>query len=152
MFKVLVTYPKKTEEMDILNRMATDKIPQIDPIINRDELLRARERVDMIYVDEKLKTYIVELVMATREPANHGLASMESLIEVGGSPRATISLTRASKAQAFLRARGYVTADDIKAVAYHVLRHRLILTYEAEAENIKTDDVIKEVLNTVEVP
>ncbi len=152
MFKVLVSYPKKTEEMEILNRMATDNVPQIEPIINRDELLRARGRCDMIYIDEKLKTYIVELVMATREPANHGLASMESLIQVGGSPRATISLTRASKAQAFLRSRGYVTADDIKAVAYHVLRHRLILTYEAEAENIKTDDVIKEVLNTVEVP
>jgi len=152
MFKVNVTYPKKSEEMEILNRMATDKVPQIEAMITREELMRARERVDMIYMDEKLKTYIVELVMATREPAGYGLASMENLINVGGSPRATISLTRAGKAQAFLRGRGYVTADDIKAIAYHVLRHRLILSYEAEAESITTDDVIKEVLKTVEVP
>lgn len=152
MFKVMVNYPKKAEEMEILNRMATDKQPQIQPIISKEELLRARERVDMIYMDEKLKTYIVEIVMATREPTEHGLASMANLIQVGGSPRATISLTRASKAQAFLRARGYVTADDIKAIAYHVLRHRLILTYEAEAENVTTEDVIKEVLNHIDVP
>ncbi len=152
MFKVMVTYPKKSEEMEILNRMATDKQPQIQPMISKEELLKARDRVDMIYMDDKLKTYIVDIVMATREPTEHGLASMANLIQVGGSPRATISLTRASKAQAFLRGRGYVTADDIKAIAYHVLRHRIILTYEAEAENITTEDVVKEVLNHIDVP
>ena len=151
MFKVVVTYPKKSEELEILNRMATDVQPSIQPAINKENLLRARQRVDQIYMDDKLKNYIVELVMATREPSEYGLASMENLIQVGGSPRATISLTRAAKAHAFLRGRGYVTADDIKAIAYHVLRHRIILSYEAEAENIKTDDVIKEVLNQVEV-
>lgn len=152
MFKVMVTYPNKTEEMEILNRMATDKQPGIESIISKEDLVKARGRVDMIYLDEKLKSYIVEMVIATREPAEYGLASMENLIQVGASPRATISLTRAAKAQAFLRGRGYVTADDIKSVAYHVLRHRLILTYEAEAENLKTEDVIKEVLNQIEVP
>ena len=152
MFKVVVSYPKKSEELEILNRMATDHQPQIKPTITKEDLMRARERVDMIYIDDKLKNYIVELVMSTREPAEYGLASMENLIQVGVSPRATISLTRASKAHAFLRGRGYVTADDVKAVAYHVLRHRLILTYEAEAESVTTEDVIKEVLNHVEVP
>jgi MoxR-like ATPase len=152
MFKVMVDYPKKADEMEILNRMSTDHQPQITPTISKEELLKARSRVDMIYIDDKLKNYIVELVMATREPTEYGLASMENLIQVGGSPRATISLTRASKAQAFLRGRGYVTADDIKSIAYHVLRHRLILTYEAEAENMTTEDVIKEVLNHVDVP
>jgi MoxR-like ATPase len=151
MFKINVTYPKKAEEMEILNRMATDKTPQIQPMISREELLKARERVDSIFIEDKLKKYIVEMVMATREPAEHGLASMENLIQVGASPRATISLTRAAKAHAFLRSRGYVQADDIKAIAYHVLRHRIILTYEAEAENVNTEDVIKDILNHIEV-
>jgi MoxR-like ATPase len=152
MFKVNVQYPKKSDELEILNRMATDIQPKISPTISQEDLLRARARVDMIYMDDKLKNYIVEIVMATREPAEYGLASMENLIQVGGSPRATISLARASKAHAFLRGRGYVTSDDIKSIAHHVLRHRLILTYEAEAENMSTDDVIKEVLSQVEVP
>jgi MoxR-like ATPase len=152
MFKVMVNYPKKADEMEILNRMATDEQPQITPTISKEELMRARSRVDAIYLDDKLKNYIVEIVMATREPAQYGLASFENLIQVGGSPRATISLTRAAKAQAFIRSRGYVTADDIKSIAYHVLRHRLILTYEAEAENVTSEDVIKEVLSHIEVP
>jgi MoxR-like ATPase len=132
--------------------MATDKQPNIETVISREDLLRARDTADMIYVDEKIKNYIVEIVMATREPKEHGLAQLLPLIQVGASPRATISLTRAGKAHAFLRGRGYVTADDVKSIAYHVLRHRLILTYEAEAENMTTDGVIKEILSTVEVP
>lgn len=114
--------------------------------------MKARECVDMIHMDDKLKNYIVEIVMATREPRNYGLSHIENLLQVGGSPRATISLTRSAKAHAFLRSRGYVTADDVKAIAYPVLRHRLILTYEAEAENVNSDEVIKEILNHVEVP
>jgi len=152
MFKVVVTYPNKAEELEIMNRMGTDHQPQIHPVITKEELLRARERVDQIYVDDKLRHYIVELVMATREPAKHGLASLQSLLKVGGSPRATINLIRAAKAHAFLRARGYVTSEDVKAIAYSVLRHRLILTFEAEAEEIRTDAVIKEVLSQIEVP
>lgn len=152
MFKIMVDYPKQTEELEILNRMSTDKQPQIETVISKEDLLRARDTADMIYVDEKIKNYIVELVMATREPKEHGLAQLLPLIQVGGSPRATISLTRAAKAHAFIRGRGYVTADDVKSIAYHVLRHRLILTYEAEAENMTTDQVIKEILAQVEVP
>lgn len=152
MFKIVVTYPKKLEELEILNKMATDKIPSIQPVISKEDLMRAKERVDGIYLDDKLKNYIVEIVMATREPAEYGLGHLANLISVGGSPRATINLTRSSKAHAFLRGRGYVTADDVKAIAYHVLRHRLILTYEAEAENITSEEIIKEILNQVEVP
>jgi len=152
MFKVVVTYPNKTEEMEILNKMATDKQPTIDRVISREELVRAKERVDMIYIDEKIKTYIVEIVMASRKPSEYGLGHLENLLAVGGSPRATISLTRAAKAHAFLRGRGYVTAEDVKAIAYNVLRHRLILTYEAEAENVFAEELIKEILSQVEVP
>lgn len=152
MFKIIVTYPKKDEEMQILNKMSTDSLPEIQTVITRDELLKAKERSDQVYVDEKIKSYIVEIVMTTRHPEKYGMANLATLVKVGGSPRATISLTRAAKAHAFIRSRGYVTAEDIKAVAYNVLRHRLILTYEAEAENITTDEVIKDILNHIEVP
>jgi len=152
MFKILVNYPQKSEELEILNKMSVDNVPKIKPVITLSELVKARSRVYSIYIDDKIKNYIVEIVMASREPNNYGLSHIENLLDVGGSPRATISLTRAGKAHAFVRGRGYVTAEDIKAIAYHVLRHRLILTYEAEAEDVTTDDVIKEILNHVEVP
>ncbi len=152
MFKLMVTYPTKADELEIMNRMGTDHSPVIHSVITKEDLLRARERVDQIYVDDKLRNYIVELVMATREPAKYGLSNIESLVKVGGSPRATINLIRASKAHAFLRSRGYVTSEDVKAIAYNVLRHRLILTFEAEAEDIKTDAIIKEILGQIEVP
>lgn len=152
MFKIVVTYPSKAEELEILNKMAVDDLAPINTTISKEDLQKARQRVDQIYVDDKLKNYIVELVMATREPANYGVAHIQELLAVGGSPRATISLIRASKAHAFLRGRGFVTAEDIKAIAHPVLRHRLILTYEAEAEEMTTDNVVSEILNTVEVP
>lgn len=152
MFKIVVTYPKKSEELEILNKMATDVVPTIEKVIQREELMRAKQRVDMIYIDDKVKNYIVEIVMSSRQPADYGLSHIENLLSVGGSPRATISLTRAAKAHAFLRGRGYVTAEDVKAVAYNVLRHRLILTYEAEAEEVGSEEIIKEILNHVEVP
>ncbi|MBT4760423.1 MAG: MoxR family ATPase [Bdellovibrionaceae bacterium] len=152
MFKINVTYPSKSEEIEILNKMATSTIPLIEEAINKEELMRASERVDSIYVDEKLKNYIVDLVMASRDPDGYGLSHISHLLSVGGSPRATISLIRASKAHAFIRGRGYVTADDVKAIAYHVLCHRFLMTYEAEAENFTSKDVVKEILNHVEVP
>ncbi len=152
MFKINVGYPTKADELEIMNRMGRNEKPQIQPVITREDLLRASERVDQIYVDSKIKNYIIEIVMASRNPTEHGLGKISSLISVGGSPRASISLIRAAKAHAFLRARGYVTAEDIKAIAYSVLRHRLILTYEAEAENVKSDEVVKEILATIEVP
>lgn len=152
MFKINVGYPGKGDELEILNRMGRNEKPKIQPVISREDLLRASQRADEIYVDQKIKNYIVEIVMASRQPSEYGLSRIANLIQVGGSPRATICLYRGAKAHAFLRGRGYVTAEDIKAIAYHVMRHRLILTYEAEAENIKSDDIIKEILTQVEVP
>lgn len=151
MFKVNVVYPSKNEELEIINRMSKNEKPALQTVITKEDLLRASQRVDQIFVDNKIKNYVVELVMASREPAEHGLSSLRDLIQVGGSPRASLSLIRAGKAHAFLHGRGYVTADDIKAVAYHVLRHRLILTYEAEAESMTTDHVIAEILKNVEL-
>ena len=152
MFKILVEYPSKKEELEILNRMGTDEQPQVREVIGQQDLQRARAVSDSIYVDEKIRAYIVEIVMSTRDPKEYGLSRIENLIRVGASPRATISLIRAAKTHAFLRSRGFVTAEDVKAIAYKVLRHRLILSYEAEAEGLDADHVVGEVLNTVEVP
>lgn len=152
MFKVIVNYPNKGEELEIMNRMATDDTPAVNSVISKENLLRAREMTDKIYVDDNVKTYIVDLVMATRSPGEYGLGQLENMIQVGASPRATISLMRASKAHAFMRGRGYVTAEDVKAIAYNVLRHRLILTFEAEAEEMVSDMVIRDMLNEIEVP
>jgi MoxR-like ATPase len=151
MFKINVEYPTKADELEIINRMSKNEKPSVQAVITKEDLLRAAHRVDQIFVDNKIKNYVVELVMATREPAEYGLGAIKDLIQVGGSPRASLSLIRASKAHAFLQGRGYVTLEDIKAVAYHVLRHRLILTYEAEAESMTTDHVIAEILKQVEV-
>lgn len=152
MFKINVVYPSKGDELEILNRMGKNEKPKIQSVISKEDLMRSCEKADMIYVDQKIKNYIVDIIMASREPNKYGLSRIASLIQVGGSPRATISLLRAAKAHAFLKGRGYVTAEDIKAIGYHVLRHRLILTYEAEAENIKTDDIIKDIFTQIEVP
>jgi MoxR-like ATPase len=151
MFKIQVSYPSKKEELEILNKMGFNQKPVLSPVINRESLLKASARLDQIYVDAKIKNYIVDLVMATRHPKDYGLSRMADLISVGASPRATISLFRASKAQAFLRGRGFVTLEDVKSIMHLVLRHRLILNFEAEAENVTTDDVIKEILAEVEV-
>ncbi len=151
MFKIQVSYPSKKEELEILNKMGFNQKPVLSPVINREALLKASARLDQIYVDAKIKNYIVDLVMATRHPKDYGLSRMADLISVGASPRATISLFRASKAQAFLRGRGFVTLEDVKSIMHLVLRHRLILNFEAEAENVTTDDVIKEILAEVEV-
>lgn len=152
MFKINVVYPGKADELEIMNRMGTDRPPEIRAVISKEELLRARQMTDQIYVDDKIRNYIVDLIMATRTPKEYGLSHIANLISVGGSPRASISLIRASKAHAFIRGRGYVTAEDVKAVAYNILRHRLILSFEAESEEMKSEDIIKEILNHVEVP
>ncbi len=151
MFKINVDYPTKLEELEILSRMGSNQKPQIQTVISKEQLLQAVAVVDQIYVDHKVRNYIVDLVMATREPTVYGLGRLQKLIAVGGSPRASLSLIRSAKAHAFLRGRGFVTVEDIKAVVYKVLRHRLILTYEAEAENLKQDDMIKEILSAIEV-
>ena len=151
MFKIHVTYPTKKEELEILHKAGFNHKPLLNAVISQENLLRASERIDQIYVDAKIKNYIVDLVMATRHPKDYGLARVADLIQVGASPRATIALFRASKAQAFLRGRGYVTLEDVKSIITLVLRHRLILNFEAEAENVTTDDVVKEIVSEVEV-
>ncbi|MBK9295107.1 MAG: MoxR family ATPase [Oligoflexia bacterium] len=152
MFKVLVTYPTKDDEMEILSRMTAFDMPSVSKVIGALELKRARQLVTNIYIDDKVKQYIVDIVMASRQPKEFGLDSISNLLQVGGSPRATINLTKSAKAHAFIKGRGFVTPEDVKAIAYDVLRHRLILTYEAEAEEIKSDAVIREILNKIEVP
>ncbi|MEQ1666805.1 MAG: AAA family ATPase, partial [Bdellovibrionales bacterium] len=151
MFKINVSYPSKAEELDIVSRMGINQKPQLQKVITKKQLLDTIALVDQIYVDQKVKNYIVDLVMATRYPTQYGLGRLDKLVTVGGSPRASLSLIRAAKAHAFIRGRGFVTIEDIKAVIYKVLRHRLILSYEAEAENLKQDDIIKEVLAAIEV-
>lgn len=151
MFKINVTYPTKAEELEIVSRMGINQKPVLKKVISKEQLLNTIVLVDQIYVDQKIKNYIVDLVMATRYPTQYGLGRLDKLVTVGGSPRASLSLIRASKAHAFLRGRGFVTVEDIKAVVYKVLRHRLILSYEAEAENLKQDDIVKEVLAAIEV-
>ncbi len=152
MLKVLVTYPTKEEEKMILERMASHKPIEINTNVTPEMILKARTVTDSIYVDEKIKNYIVDLVFATRDPKSAGLEKLSSFIAYGASPRATIFLTQAAKAYAFLNGRGYVTPEDIKAVGLDVLRHRVLLSYEAEAENISSDQIVKQIFDAVDVP
>ena len=152
MLKVRVTYPNKQEERTIVDRMSRDDTPHIDAIITTDDLIRARKVADEIYIDAKIKDYIVDLVLATRDPGTYGLGDLHALIEFGGSPRASIALARASKAHAFLRHRGYVTPEDVKAIGMDVLRHRVLVTYEAEAEEIDSEEIVRQIFDHVEVP
>ena len=152
MLKVRVTYPNKQEERTIVDRMSRDTTPRIETVITTDDLIRARSVADEIYVDDKIKDYIVDLVLATRDPEAYGLGDLRALIEFGGSPRASIALTRAAKAHAFLRHRGYVTPEDVKAIGMDVLRHRVLVTYEAEAEEINSEEIARQIFDHVEVP
>ncbi len=151
MFKILVDYPQKGEEMQILANMTRGQMYDIQPALSAEDLDRISKTINEIYVDDKISHYIVNIIMATRKPSEYGLKRIANLIQVGGSPRATIALTRAAMAHAFIKKRGYVTANDVKAIAYEVLRHRLILTYEAEAEEIQSDFIISEILQEIEV-
>ena len=152
MLKLSVGYPDRDEELEIMRRMSTGEEPKAEPVVTPEEILTAREAVETIYMDGKVERYIVDLVFATREPRECGLEELEPLIAFGGSPRATICLARTARAHAFLRHRGYVTPEDVRSVAMDVLRHRVILTYEAEAEEMTTEDVVTRVLDTIEVP
>jgi len=152
MLKLSVGYPDRDDELEIMRRMSTGPEPSAEPVVTPEEILTAREAVETIYMDSKVERYIVDLVFATREPRESGLKELEPLIAFGGSPRATICLARTARAQAFLRHRGYVTPEDVRSVAMDVLRHRVILTYEAEAEEMTTEDVVTRVLDTIEVP
>jgi MoxR-like ATPase len=152
MLKVKVTYPSREEEREIMDRVAGRALPQLKPLLGADELLRAQEVVSEIYVDPKVRDYIVSLVFATRDPAQSGLPDLAGLIEYGASPRASIYLNLAARAHAFLRHRGFVTPEDVKAVAHDVLRHRVSLTYEAEAENLTAEKIVQRILEKIEVP
>ena len=153
MLKLQIGYPSKTEEMQILQSMATTGAkPKASPVVTPEQILEARKTVNEIYLDPKVSAYIIELVFCTREPENHGLEELKPLIQFGGSPRATIALTLAAKAWAFISGRGYVTPQDVKSIAADILRHRIILTYEAEAEEWTTESVIRKILETVPVP
>ncbi|KAA3600421.1 MAG: MoxR family ATPase [Calditrichaeota bacterium] len=152
MLKVQVTYPKKEEELLVLRRMSTGKFEQAKSVVEIDEIVKAREIVKEIYMDEKIENYILDIVHATREPARYGLPQLEDLIEFGASPRASINLAMAGRAFAFLKRRGYVIPEDIRSIAMDILRHRVILTYEAEAEEMTSEDIVTQILNKIEVP
>ncbi len=152
MLKLKVDYPSKEEEKIILERMSLSHKPQVNSSVKVEQILKAREAADSIYVDDKVKNYIVDLVFATRRPQEYKLEDLSSYIMYGASPRASIYLTQAVKAYAFLDGRGYVTPEDVKEMGPDVLRHRILLTYEAEAENVSTEDIIKKIFATVEVP
>ena len=153
MLKVVVGYPTREEERKIVDRMASGQpIPQVRKVAKPEDILAARATVDKIWMDEKVRDYLVDVARATRNPADFGISELDGMIEVGASPRASISMMKASKAHAFLQSRGYVTPHDVKSVAMEVLRHRVILTYEAEAEGKSNDDVIQKILDNVPVP
>lgn len=151
MLKLRVTYPSKVEEREIMDRVDLLHGVQVDPVVSKAEILDAREVVNQVYVDEKAKNYIVDIVQATRHPDTYGL-DMQHLIQYGASPRATLYLQQAAKALAFLQGEGNVFPNDVKQVAMDVLRHRIIITYEAEAENVASEDIIRRILDTVPVP
>jgi len=151
MLKVIVTYPTRDEEKAILERMEGGQVPQVTPVVSLEDILRARDVVDTVYLDDRVKSYILNLVFATRHPEDYGL-DLAQLVRYGGSPRATLFLARAAKAHAFLNGRGFVIPEDVKSIGFDVLRHRLILTYEAEAEEVTAEDVIQKVFDAVEVP
>lgn len=151
MLKVHLSYPGKKEERLILDRMVAGEEIPVSQVVSPHDIIRSRAIVNDVYIDDKIKDYIIDLVFATREPQKFGL-DFDGLIEYGASPRATIYLTRAAKAHAFLRRRGYVTPEDIKSLGVDILRHRVIVTYEAEAENITSEEIIQRIFDKIEVP
>ncbi len=152
MLKVLVEYPSRDEERRIIDLVTGDDMPKIKPVVTPEDILRARDIVRTIHVDDKVKEYVLDLVLATRSPGTNGLSHLGPMIAYGASPRASIYLVTAARAHAFLRGRGYVTPEDVKQLAPDVLRHRVIPTYEAEAESITTTDIVQQILDHVEVP
>ena len=152
MLKLRVGYPSRDEEKEIMRRMAGGTPIKIDRVASPAAILEARGRISDLYMDDRIVDYIVDIVHATREPREYGLAELEPLVEFGASPRATIALAQASRAHAFLRGRAFVTPDDVKAIAPDVLRHRVLTTYEAEAEEVTSDDLVQRVLARIESP
>lgn len=152
MLKVLIDYPQIEEEKRIVRLNISGQKPEIKPVLKANDILQARSVVHQVYLDEKIEQYIADLVFATRYPAKYNLSDIQDYIEFGGSPRASINLALAARAYAFIKHRGYVIPEDVRAVAHDVLRHRLGLTYEAEANNVTTEEIISQIINKVEVP
>ncbi len=152
MLMIKVGYPSRDEELKIMERMTSTVKARANPVMSPEALLEARKVISDIYVDDRVKNYIVDVVLATRQPEEQGMKDLAPLIEYGASPRASIALNLAARAHAFLRHRGYVTPEDVKAVGPDVLRHRVVLSYEAEAEEVTAEDVVRRVFEVVEVP
>ena len=152
MMKLKISYPDKKDELAILERMTQSEFPQPNKVISPEDIMRIRKLIPQIYMDQKVSQYIVDIVFATRKPEDYKLENLKELISWGASPRATIAMATAARAYAFISGRAFVTPDDVKAIAYEVLRHRIILTYEAEAEETSSEDIIKKILANVDVP
>ncbi len=152
MLKVKIDYPKKNEEKIIMRNNLSKNFPKAKAVLKKEDIVRARDLVKEIYMDEKIEQYIIDIVFATRNPEEYGLDRLKNMISYGGSPRASINLAAAAKSYAFIKRRGYVIPEDVRNLCYDVLRHRIGLTYEAEAENLSSEDIITEILNSVEIP
>ena len=152
MLKLNVGYPSKSDERNIMDRFTTGEKPTASSVSDEKDIFKAREIIREIYVDERIRNYVVNLIFATREPKEHGLSKLVELIDFGASPRASIAMISAARAHAFLRGRGYVIPEDIKAIGFDVLRHRISLTFEAEAENITSEQIIQTLFDEIEVP
>ena len=152
MLKVKITYPSRNEELDIMRQNINENTKEVQPVITIKDILKGRELVQEIYIDEKIEKYIIDIVLASRNPKDFGMDNLTDLISYGGSPRATIYLALGAKAMAFVKRRGYVIPEDVRAICHDVLRHRLAVTYEAEAEDITSEYLINEILNKIEVP
>ena len=152
MLKVIIDYPTLEEEKLIIRENISGNMPKVTPVTTADERLKAREVVNQVYVDEKIEQYVTDIVFATRYPDRYGMPELKDMITFGGSPRASINLARAARAYAFIKHRGYVVPEDVRAVAHDVLRHRIGLSYEAEASNVTSEDIVSKIINKVEVP
>ena len=152
MLKVIIDYPQKEEEKLIVRNNLAETFPTANQVLSKDAIIQTRNIVKQVYMDEKIEQYIIDIVFATRNPEKYGLNKLKDLISFGASPRASINLAMASKAYAFIKRRGYVIPEDVRALCHDVLRHRIGLTYEAEAENIISEDIINDILNAVEIP
>ena len=152
MLKVIIDYPTLEEEKAIIRENLQGKMPEVRPVTTAEEIIRAREVVNMVYIDEKIEQYIAGTVFATRYPERYGMPELKDLITFGGSPRASINLAKAARAYAFIKHRGYVVPEDVRAVAHDVLRHRIGLSYEAEAANVSSEEIVSKIVNKIEVP
>ncbi|MFA6718172.1 MAG: AAA family ATPase [Prevotella sp.] len=152
MLKVLIDYPTIEEEKLIMRENLLGQLPTVTPVTSADEIIRAREVVEQVYIDEKIAQYIADIVFATRYPDRYGLGELKDLITFGGSPRASINMAKASRAYAFIKHRGYVVPEDVRAIAHDVLRHRIGLSYEAEAGNVTSEEIVSKIINKIEVP